>query len=67
MSKAFVYAVVYDGYYPWEVDSIWVVEELAGKRATQLNKQWGTAMWEIVSMEVRREWDEGEFGSEPDS
>ena len=42
-----IYAVVFGNYYPREVDSIWLTEELANKRAEQLEGD-----WRVVTMTV---------------
>lgn len=54
----FVYAVVYDGYEPLEVDSLWSVKDFAERRRDQLNEGWGTNTWEVATIEVKREWPE---------
>lgn len=52
-----VHAVVYDGYFPREVDSLWATEDLAGDRRDELNSRLSTDMWEVVPMRVYRSWE----------
>jgi len=53
----YVHAVVYDAYFPREVDSLWATENLARDRRDELNDQWDTDMWEVVPMRVYRSWE----------
>ena len=48
----YVHAVIYDGYFPREVDSLWTTEDLAGNRRNELNSRLNTDMWRVVPMRV---------------
>lgn len=47
-----IFAVVYANFYPLEIDSLWATEELAERRADNLN-----GMWRVREMEVKGEED----------
>ena len=47
-----VWIVRYSNYEPAEVDSIWLVEDLAKKRRDSLNEEYESLMWEIEQWNV---------------
>ena len=54
--KAKVWAVVCINCEPIKTDSYWAIKEIAGFRATQLNRIPGTDVWEVLEWNGLDHW-----------